>query len=130
MTDTNQITANFNSVKDFMHCPCGCNAFIYDKTFMKRIQILRDIVDLPFYLDQSGGSFYRCRLYQESIGGVKNSQHLLGRAMDISTHGWGGSTRHFIIEQAMHLDLSMGIYSSFIHLDLRRGTPVLFHGDR
>ena len=127
MTDTNQITANFNSVKDNMQCPC-CNAFTYDEPFMKRIQILRDIIDIPMCLDASGGGFFRCGIYQKSIGGVYNSQHTLGRAMDVLTHGWSGATKWFAVEQAIHLDMSIGIYSNFLHLDLRGGTPVLFHG--
>lgn len=122
-----QITANFNSVKDHMQCPC-CNAFVYDKVFMKRVQILRDLMDTPFYLDRKGGGFYRCRYYNDSIGGAVGSQHLHGRAMDISSHGWTGNDKWYFVRESQCLDFSVGIYPNFFHIDLRPGKPVVFYG--
>lgn len=122
-----QVTKNFNSVSDFMQCPC-CNSFSYDEESMDHIQILRDRMATPFYLTKSGGGFYRCRLYQESIGGVKDSQHTLGKAMDILTHGWDGVVKWKFIKEASSLGFSIGVYEHFFHIDYRDGTPVLWYG--
>ena len=124
-----QITANFNSIHDRMACPC-CNGFMYDKTFMKRIQILRDVVDTPFVLDRRGGGFYRCTLYQKSINpSVVKSQHCLGKAMDIYSLGWAPSLKWYFVQEAMRLGMSVGVYKTFFHVDYRSGNPVLFYGE-
>lgn len=121
-----QLSENFNSISDKMHCPC-CNAFQYSEVFIKRVQVLRYLLDVPFVLDRKGGGFFRCRIYNDQIGGAKDSRHLYGDAMDLSHLGWSGSDRHFFVEQAINLGMSVGIYSNFFHIDLR-SNPVLFYG--
>lgn len=93
---------------------------------MKRVQILRDIIGLPFYLDPSGGGFYRCRFYNDSIGGAVNSRHLHGCAIDISTRNWDGAIKWQVQFEAMKLGLSIGKFDTYFHLDMRLGKPVSF----
>ena len=121
-----QISKNFNSISDNMQCPC-CNAFVYKEHFINRVQILRDLVGVPFSLTKKGGGFYRCSIYNESIGGAKNSQHLLGNAMDVLTHGWSGDVKWEFIREATALKLSLGLYNSFFHIDYR-SSPVMWYG--
>ena len=123
-----QLTRNFNSVYDNMACPC-CNGLVYEMPFLNRVQILRDLMAIPFHLDKKGGGFYRCRIYNDSIGGAKNSQHLHGRAMDVSTHGWTGFQKWQFVHEATKLGLSIGIYDRWFHIDLRPGNPVVFYGN-
>lgn len=125
---SHQVSANFHVIQDNLACPC-CNAMVYDQETMTRIQILRDLIDKPFHLDRRGGGFFRCRDYQRSKHPeVRNSQHTLGKAMDISSQGWDGVTKHFFVEQAMQLGFSVGVYEYFFHIDFRSGNPVLFWG--
>jgi len=121
-----QVTKNFNSVSDNMACPC-CNAFVYRKPFLDRVQYLRDIMAIPFNLDKRGGGFFRCRDYQQTHHPeTKNSQHTLGNAMDIITLGWDGHVKWKFISEATKLGFSIGIYDSFFHIDYRDGKPVMW----
>ena len=120
-----QVTRNFHSERDHMRCPC-CNAFEWSEPFMRRVQIVRDIVGLPFYLDPSGGGFYRCRFYNDSIGGATSSRHLYGSAMDVSKNGWSGAVKWIFEFEAMKIGLSIGRFDTYYHIDLRPGRPVSF----
>ena len=82
----------------------------------------------PFSLSKRGGGFYRCRIGNDQIGGAKNSQHLHGRAMDVLTNGWTGAEKWMFVHEATKLGLSVGLYSMWIHIDLRPGDPVVFYG--
>ena len=126
----NQIAPSFNIVTDHLACPC-CNAFQFKEKFWKRLQVLRDIMDKPFITDRKGGSGFRCRIFNNSLpNSAKNSRHLYGDAIDISTHGWSGEEKRFLVELAIQFEFSIGIYKSWFHLDLRRPeNPVLFWGD-
>ena len=121
-----QLTKNFNSVTDNMACPC-CGSLSYRQEFLDRVQILRDLLATPFYLDQKGGGFYRCRDYNTEIGGAPSSQHLLGNAMDIYSLGWDGSKKWEFISEATKLRFSLGVYESFFHVDYRPD-PVMWYG--
>jgi hypothetical protein len=99
--------------------------------FLERVQVLRDLMGIPFHLDKSGGGFYRCREYNKSIdGAATNSQHLLGRAMDISKHGWSGSEERQFVKWALAFDLSIIDYDRWFHVDLRTGDPVFRCGNK
>jgi uncharacterized protein YcbK (DUF882 family) len=119
-----QITPNFNVEKDGLSCRC-CGAWYYNPSFWSKIQALRDMLGIPFIVN----SAYRCRIYNDAIGGSKGSRHLYGDAVDISTLGWTGNQKHQLIELACSLSMSIGVYSDFIHLDLRPMTPILFYGE-
>ena len=125
----NQIAPSFNIVTDHLACPC-CNAFQFKEKFWKRLQVLRDIMDKPFITDRKGGSGFRCRIFNNSLpNSANNSRHLYGDAIDISTHGWSGEEKRFLVELAIQFEFSVGIYKSWFHLDLRPENPVLFWGD-
>ena len=49
-----------------------------------QLQVLRDELGKPIHIN----SAYRSEDYNQSIGGVKNSKHLLGKASDISIKGY------------------------------------------
>lgn len=124
--DQNQITTNFHVIHDNMACPC-CGGFVYDKTFMRLIQVLRDIVGVPFRLSKTGGGFYRCRFYNDKLpGAAPSSQHLHGRAMDVLTDGWSDALKWRFISEATKLGMSFKRYDGWIHVDLRPGDPVAF----
>lgn len=118
-----QITKNFHSEKDKMNCKC-CGALVYDSRFMTLIQIVRDIVGVPFIVT----SFYRCSFHNNATGGVPGSRHLHGSAMDVSVAGWDGSLKWAAQFEAMKVGLSVGNYShkGYFHFDLRPGKPILF----
>lgn len=129
-----RVSKNFESEQDSMFCPC-CHGLVWDQHFINLIQILRDIMGIPFRLQKfdpnipkSGGGFYRCAFFNKLIGGAEDSRHKHGSAMDVLINGWTGDIRWLMQFEAMKLGLSVGYFPArgYIHLDLRPGRPVLF----
>lgn len=117
-----QVTKNFHSSE--ISCPC-CGGLVYDPHFFELIQIVRTVMNIPFKVPQGGG--YRCRMYNDSLdNSAKDSRHLHGSALDFSIVGWGGALEWKCVFEAMKLGLSVGHYKTYLHIDLRPGSPVLF----
>lgn len=119
-----QITPNFSEKE--IACPC-CGAIIYDLSFVKKLQILRDLLGVLFIIKPGG--FYRCEFYNRTLKNAsETSKHKLGIAADILVHGWSGAQCWKLVKHAMDMGLSVGIYGAHIHLDQRGGQPSLFYG--
>jgi len=84
-----------------------------------QLQILRDELKKPIHIN----SAYRSEDYNKQIGGVKNSQHIMGRAADIAIKGMTPIEVSKVIERLISngdmLQGGIGIYSSFVHYDIR-----------
>jgi uncharacterized protein YcbK (DUF882 family) len=84
-----------------------------------QLQTLRDYIGKPIQVN----SAWRSEEYNTSIGGVKNSQHIMGRAADIVIKGMTPIEVSKIIEELIGkgdmLQGGLGIYSSFVHYDIR-----------
>lgn len=105
-----QITPHFNST-EFM-CKCGCGQIDVDVRLVERLEILRNILGCPIYVN----SGYRCRQHDINVGGSGTGTHTYGRAVDIHTDcynakeiseyanflGFGGIA--FITNNDIHLD--------------------------
>ena len=116
------ITKNLS--EDEVRCKC-CGDVVFHRGFCDRLQIIRDIVGIPFIHQ----SFFRCRDYNDSLpNSSPTSQHTLGRATDILTQGFTGNQKWQLVKAAMSLGFSVGIYSAHIHLDYRNGDPTIFYG--
>lgn len=83
-----------------------------------QLQVLRDYIGKPIKIN----SGYRSPNYNASIGGVKNSQHILGKAADITVKGFKPSVLAYHIEQLIYkgemLQGGIGIYNGFVHYDI------------
>lgn len=104
----------FNSRE--MECKCSrpeCVEQRIDVELIDRLDKLRQAAQSPVYVH----SAYRCEAHNVAIGGAPKSQHVLGRAVDIST------SRQTPIELrekiAKHLFKAIGTAKNFLHLDLR-----------
>jgi len=101
------------------HCDeCRQNGQCMDDMFMQKIVSIRKVLGVPFVVT----SAYRCQAYNTKIGGVPNSAHTEGRAMDISIDGMEEAKQVQLIEEAIrHGVKGIGIQgkgsSQFIHLD-------------
>ncbi len=84
-----------------------------------QLQTLRDYIGKPIQVN----SAWRSQEYNASIGGVKNSQHIMGRAADIVIKGMTpvevSKTIEELINKGDMLQGGLGIYSSFVHYDIR-----------
>jgi len=116
-----KLTENF-SLKEF-ECKCGCET---PKSVLENIRLLvlelqhiRDIFNEPIEIN----SAYRCKEHNNLVGGSKNSQHLLGKAVDIVVNNY---TPNEVQETIIYLretgcsELNgIGRYSTFTHVDIR-----------
>ena len=85
---------------------------------LTRLQALRDIINRPLTIN----SGYRCEEHNRAISGRELSQHLIGRAVDISTSGWSEPEKERICSLAEALEFGgFGKYETFVHLDVRPG---------
>ena len=85
----------------------------------EELQVLREVVDSSITIN----SAYRCPSHNKSVGGAKNSQHLLGNASDIVIQGRKPSDTYSLIEllikDGVILEVGLGKYNTFTHYDIR-----------
>ena len=97
-----------------LDCSCGCGTTVKDE-FLVYLELLRIKVNEPLY-PTSGG---RCFSHNKKVGGVVNSQHPKGLAVDLSCDN--SKLRFKIISTAIKLGFTgIGIAETFIHLDRRK----------
>ncbi|RKZ86755.1 MAG: hypothetical protein DRQ39_05345 [Gammaproteobacteria bacterium] len=106
-----------------LYCPC-CDGGEMKAAFMVRLVELRKALDFPFPIS----SGFRCKQHNANIGGVKNSYHLLGRAVDITlTH----DQAYQVVAKAKEfgffgVGVSQKGQNRFVHLDNRTQSAVTF----
>jgi len=107
------LTKNF-SLSEFI-CRCGCCYDDIELQLVKNLQVLRDRLMVPIYIN----SGCRCAKHNEAVRGNPNSQHLWGRAADISTT----LDPVVVARAAADSGLFKGImvYGWGVHLDIRPG---------
>ena len=85
----------------------------------KQLQVLRNAVGKSIQIN----SGYRSPKYNAKIGGVKNSQHVKGKAADIVIKGVTPKEVALIIEGLIQkgemMQGGIGIYPKFTHYDTR-----------
>ena len=115
------MTKNFK--KSEFDCKCGCempnDVFINIQKLANQLQYVRDYLDLPINLTNA----YRCPTHNKAVGGVKNSQHVLGKAADIKIKGLTPQEVAVILDRLTTdgeiLQGGIGIYNTFTHFDIR-----------
>ena len=104
-------------VDDEFRCPC-CSSLPVDGMSQRLIDVLdciREDLGVPVYVN----SGYRCYSHNVSVGGVSNSQHLLGTAADIT---YDGVDVDYLASLAESYGADgIGLYPSqgFVHVDVR-----------
>lgn len=115
-----QITKNFNkrefNSKDGRRMPKDVLKNII--ILAEQLQILRDHLQAPIHIN----SAYRSPQHNKRIGGVKNSQHIYGRAADITSRDYTPKQLHTEIERLISkgemLEGGLGLYNGFVHYDI------------
>ena len=123
------MTKNFT--KEEFDCNDGSemNIAIYHNVVKvaNQLQILRNYIGKPITIN----SGYRSEEYNADVGGVKSSQHVMGRAADIVVKGMTPlavyTTIELLIEKGDMLQGGLGLYNSFVHYDIR-GTKIRWDG--
>ena len=111
------LTRNFSKSE---LCCKHCGEYFFDAELLGMLQDARDRAGIPFHV-----SGCRCKAHNSSIGGVEDSMHIYGLAVDITTYG---SQNAFIILFALR-DAGFTrfrIYRNNIHVDIgdRRGKII------
>lgn len=102
-------------------CKCGgryCNGYPVDidMNMVKIADKIREKIGKPVPVN----SGIRCKTHNANVGGVSNSQHLLGNAADLGCPiGCTPAQMAAIAEEIMGNTGGIGIYSWGIHIDTR-----------
>jgi peptidoglycan hydrolase-like protein with peptidoglycan-binding domain len=81
---------------------------------VERLEQLREMIGKPINIT----SGYRTPEYNKKVGGASKSQHLYGRAADITVSGMSAD-RVAELADSLFKDGGLGRYSSFTHVDVR-----------
>tara|TARA_R110000744_G_scaffold82750_1_gene162586 strand:+ start:19114 stop:19485 length:372 start_codon:yes stop_codon:yes gene_type:complete len=114
--------------KDFNRSEFDCNdgsvmpkeVLLNIQKLANQLQVLRDFLGVTITVN----SAYRSPSYNKKIGGVSNSQHILGKAADITAEGYTPAQVYARIEKLIKsgdmLQGGLGSYSTFTHYDIRK----------
>ena len=116
-----KLTCNF-SMSEF-ECNCGCKMPEDVKSniieLAENLQILRDFLNTPIKITNA----FRCESKNNSVNGVKNSQHLVGKAADLQVFQLSPNKVADAVSELMEKNLfkmgGLGRYNSFTHVDIR-----------
>ena len=118
------MTKNFK-IQEF-DCKGGCDMplEVYENIIKlaSQLQFLRDYTGRPITIN----SAYRCPDHNAKVGGSKTSQHLLGKAADITIQSLKPAEVYRIIEDLIDmghmLQGGLGLYEKkgFVHYDIRK----------
>lgn len=120
-----QFTENFSSYE--FECNCDgkdCQEQKIELKLVAKLQWLRESLKMPLRVT----SGYRCQKYQDrltkkGLKTAKNSQHMLGRAVDIVPAGGKGvdydKRKRRLLQSCEQIFQAVGIASNFLHVDLR-----------
>jgi len=94
-------------------CKCGCGADTVDVLLVEYLEKIREHFDSPVIIN----SGCRCTGYNKGIGGAVKSQHLIGRAADITV---GSVSPQDVADYAESIGVpGVGRYKTFTHIDSR-----------
>ena len=116
-----KLTCNF-SMSEF-ECNCGCKMLEDVKPniieLADNLQVLRDFLNMPIKITNA----FRCESKNKSFNGVKNSQHLFGKAADLQVFQLSPNEVADAVSELMEKNLfkmgGLGRYNSFTHVDIR-----------
>lgn len=109
-----QLTKNFQ-VKEFA-CSDGTDTIFISSLLVSVLQNVRDHYGKAVHIN----SAYRTEAHNKKIGGAAYSQHKYGIAADIHVDGVKPKELAAYIETLLPTSGGIGIYSSFVHVDVRR----------
>lgn len=108
-----KLSTNFK-VKEFA-CLDGTDTIFVSDELVKVLQKVRDNFGKPVVIN----SAYRTESHNKKVGGSANSQHKYGMAADIRINGVSPKTIATYINKLMPDRGGIGVYSSFVHIDVR-----------
>lgn len=96
-------------------CQCGCGFDTVDAFLLEVLEIIRANFKNPITIT----SGCRCAEHNYKIGGAKDSQHTLGRAVDIKVKDTEPKKVYDFLNKGFKNQLGLGLYSGWVHVDTR-----------
>ena len=112
--DNVKLSKNF-TVKEFA-CSDGTDTVFISLALVNLLQKIRNHFGKAVIIN----SAYRTEAHNKSIGGATYSQHKYGLAADIHINGVTPKEIAAYVETLMPSSGGIGIYKSFVHVDVRR----------
>ena len=100
--------------KSEFRCKCGCGA---DKMEEKLIRVA-DRTRAHFGSPITVSSGRRCASHNAKVGGVSNSRHLSGKAMDFCVKGKTASQVLAYVQKQSEIRYAYAIDGSYVHMDV------------
>ena len=103
-------------------CGCGCGFGMNDGDVSEELLAILELVRLDASRPLKINSGCRCVYHNRAVGGVPDSAHTRGTAVDVAVYG--GKDRHAIVEAALvHGAQGVGVASNFVHIDVDELLP-------
>lgn len=125
-TDENQTGSWWDEIeyftRDELKCKCGgryCNGFPAEPQEMT--VRLADRARKHFGKPAHNVSFLRCRQHNANSGGVANSQHMYGEAMDIRIEGVTANDLYSFMKKQPEVRYTYKINNTNVHFDIEKG---------
>jgi uncharacterized protein YcbK (DUF882 family) len=107
---------SFFSDQEFT-CPC-CGKVYIDSGLLSILESARLLIQRPIIID----SGYRCQKHNQEVGGVPNSAHCIGEAVDLRCYF--AEERFSLIKVFYSLGIRrFGIGKNFLHVDVSKTLP-------
>ena len=100
-------------------CKCGCGrgADEIDRELVEKLDKIRGMLDKPVIIN----SAYRCKKHNAEVGGVSDSAHTTGKAVDLKAFG---AYRVDLLGLIMAMGFRrVGVGKTFIHADVDDSLP-------
>ena len=121
--ETAQDGSFWNDIKHFerkeFKCKCGniyCNG--YPAEMQEKLIRVADRVRDHFGAVATVSSGLRCTKHNANVGGVSNSRHLTGKAMDFCIKGKTASQVLAYVQKQSEIRYAYAIDSQFVHMDI------------
>lgn len=95
-------------------CQCGCGASDMEEKLVKTADKVRGYFGNT--INVSSGR--RCSTHNAKVGGVSNSRHLTGKAMDFCVSGMSASMVLTYVQKLPEIRYAHAIDESFVHMDI------------
>ncbi len=101
-----------NFFRDEFACRCGCGFDAISLKLVDMLQDVRDEIGYPLKIT----SACRCISHNESVGGILDSSHLPGDAVDINC--FHSAHRMMLLPVLCRTFRRIIVYETFIHVDI------------
>lgn len=112
-----KLSEHFSDIE--WQCKCGCGQTIVEKELISTAEMIRTTIGYPVIVH----CVNRCPEHNARVGGVKNSQHVIGKGMDFHVRGISIRQLHIVLKNMFNDDLirNLGLYDWGCHIDIREG---------